>query len=52
MTLPAFAPRSIPIFFLGLESDVEDIIAIRIMEKYLNEIGPIAVSVQKKYRKG
>ena len=47
----AISLNQISCSLLGLESDVEDIIAIRIMEKYLDEIGPIAVSVQKKIEK-
>jgi hypothetical protein len=47
----AISLNQISCSLLGLESDVEDIIAMRIMEKYLDEIGPVAVGIQKQIEK-
>lgn len=47
----AISLNQISCSLIGLEPDIKDIIAMRIMEKYLDEIGPISVSVQKQIEK-
>jgi uncharacterized protein DUF5677 len=47
----AISLNQISCSLLGLESDVGDIIAMFIMGKYVKEIGPIAVSIQKQIEK-
>jgi hypothetical protein len=35
---------------LGIDSDLEDKVRMRVIGKYVKEIGPLAVSVQKKIK--